>query len=87
MSAVVKGCPIAARNRPTPSPALQSVLFLARIRNRGRIQPAHEPLEIAKHVLALEWRLEIDVSSARIDVELHSLVQRFQRFVEFPSLA
>ena len=62
------------------------MLCFARIRNRRRIKPAHEPIEIAEHVLALERRLEVDVPAARIDVELHRLVQRFHRFVEFPRL-
>jgi hypothetical protein len=50
-------------------------------------KPADEPVEIAEHVLALERRLVVDVPSARINVEFHSLVQCFHRFVEFPRLA
>src|SRR5882724_13664128 len=51
------------------------------------LKPPDKPVEIATHVLALERRLVVDVSTARVDVELHRLVQCLQSPVELPSLS
>ena len=49
-------------------------------------QPPLEPLHIAPHLLALEIGFIHDMAGARVDLELHGLVETLQRLVELPRL-